>query len=40
MTIDEIIQAAIIEDVGSGDHTSLATIPGQSEGKAGLRRMA
>jgi nicotinate-nucleotide pyrophosphorylase (carboxylating) len=36
MTIDEIIQAAIIEDVGSGDHTSLATIPGQSEGKAGL----
>lgn len=36
MTIDEIIQTAIIEDVGSGDHTSIATIPGQAEGKAGL----
>lgn len=36
MTIDDIIQAAIIEDVGSGDHTSIATIPGQVEGKAGL----
>jgi nicotinate-nucleotide pyrophosphorylase (carboxylating) len=36
MTIDEIIRAAIAEDVGSGDHTSLATIPAQSDGKAGL----
>lgn len=34
MTIDEIIDLALIEDLGDGDHTSLATIPKEIEGKA------
>lgn len=34
MTIDEIIEKALAEDLGSGDHTSLATIPANAEGKA------
>lgn len=34
MTIDEIILAALAEDIGDGDHTSLATIPADAEGKA------
>lgn len=36
MTIDQIIENAIIEDLGDGDHTSLATIPVDAHGKAGL----
>ena len=36
MTIDEIITAALAEDIGDGDHTTLATIPGNIIGKARL----
>lgn len=36
MTIDEIIIQALREDLGDGDHTSLATIPGSAIGKARL----
>ena len=36
MTIDEIIIQALREDLGDGDHTSLATIPGAARGKARL----
>ena len=36
MTIDEVIIQAIKEDLGDGDHTSLSTIPNQSQGKAQL----
>ncbi|MCF8368122.1 MAG: carboxylating nicotinate-nucleotide diphosphorylase [Bacteroidales bacterium] len=36
MTIDQIIQQALIEDVGNGDHTSLATIPEDIQGRAKL----
>jgi nicotinate-nucleotide pyrophosphorylase (carboxylating) len=36
MTIDEIIVQALQEDLGDGDHTSLATIPGDARGKAQL----
>lgn len=36
MTIDEIIAAALKEDVGSGDHTSLSTIPASAMGRAKL----
>jgi nicotinate-nucleotide pyrophosphorylase (carboxylating) len=36
MTIDEIIKHAIAEDVGAGDHTSLATIPSTAMGTANL----
>ncbi len=32
--IDLIIQNAIREDVGDGDHSSLACIPPSAEGKA------
>jgi len=34
MEIAEIIRLAIAEDIGSGDHTSLATIPADATGKA------
>ena len=34
MTVEEIVKQALIEDIGDGDHTSLATIPSQAEGKA------
>jgi nicotinate-nucleotide pyrophosphorylase (carboxylating) len=34
--IDRFIQCAINEDIGDGDHTSLAIIPGHSTGKAQL----
>lgn len=34
MTIDEIIKMALEEDLGDGDHTSLATIPNDAIGKA------
>ncbi len=36
MTIDEIILQALHEDVGDGDHTSLACIPKESTGIAKL----
>ncbi len=36
MTIDEIIKRALEEDLGDGDHTSLATIPADASGKAEL----
>ena len=36
MTIDEIINNAINEDIGDGDHTSLSTIPKDAKGKAHL----
>ncbi|MCA1751673.1 MAG: carboxylating nicotinate-nucleotide diphosphorylase [Cryomorphaceae bacterium] len=34
MTIDEFIRAAVLEDVGDGDHTSDACIPADAEGRA------
>lgn len=36
MTIDEIIAAALNEDLGNGDHTSLSTIPASAIGRAKL----
>lgn len=36
MTIDDIIKHALEEDLGTGDHTSLSTIPKTAEGKAKL----
>lgn len=36
MTIDEIVKLALNEDLGDGDHTSLATIPNGAAGKAEL----
>ncbi len=36
LSIDEIIENALSEDVGDGDHTSLATIPANAIGKAKL----
>jgi nicotinate-nucleotide pyrophosphorylase (carboxylating) len=36
MTIPEIITNALAEDVGDGDHTTLATIPAYLNGKAKL----
>jgi len=36
MTIEAIIKKALEEDLGNGDHTSLATIPSTAEGKAKL----
>jgi len=36
MTIDEIIDKALAEDIGDGDHTSLSTIPLNTTGKAKL----
>ncbi|RLD43022.1 MAG: carboxylating nicotinate-nucleotide diphosphorylase [Bacteroidetes bacterium] len=36
MTIEEVIDLALIEDLGDGDHTSLATIPKYAIGKAML----
>jgi nicotinate-nucleotide pyrophosphorylase (carboxylating) len=36
MTIDEIVRMALAEDLGEGDHTSLATIPENTKGKAEL----
>jgi len=36
MTIDQIIDIALIEDLGDGDHTSKSTIPVNAKGKAGL----
>ncbi len=36
MTIRQIISEALREDIGSGDHTSLSTIPADARGKARL----
>ena len=36
MTIDELVKLALNEDLGDGDHTSLATIPNDAQGKAEL----
>jgi nicotinate-nucleotide pyrophosphorylase (carboxylating) len=36
MTIDEIIEKALIEDIGDGDHTSLSCIPQGTKGRARL----
>lgn len=36
MTEEEIIAAALQEDIGDGDHTALSTIPADAEGKAKL----
>ena len=33
MTIDDIIKAALAEDIGDGDHTTLATVPNDAKGK-------
>ncbi len=33
MTIDDIIKAALLEDIGDGDHTTLATVPDNVRGK-------
>jgi nicotinate-nucleotide pyrophosphorylase (carboxylating) len=34
--VDDLIRLAVIEDLGAGDHTSLATIPENANGKAML----
>jgi nicotinate-nucleotide pyrophosphorylase (carboxylating) len=36
MNIEEIIKNALIEDLGDGDHTSVATIPEDAKGKSKL----
>ncbi len=36
MSIEEIIRKALEEDIGDGDHTSLATIPEKATGKSKL----
>ena len=36
MTIDEIIDEALREDIGDGDHTADACIPAEARGKAKL----
>lgn len=36
MTIDELITASLHEDIGDGDHTSLACVPNDEKGKAQL----
>ena len=36
MTMEEIIKKALAEDLGSGDHTSLSTIPENATGRAEL----
>jgi len=36
MTIDQIIENALIEDIGDGDHTTLSCIPNTARGKAKL----
>lgn len=36
MTIDQIIEAALQEDIGTGDHTSLSAIPRTAQGKSRL----
>ncbi len=36
LTLDQIIELALAEDIGAGDYTSLSTIPVQAKGKARL----
>ena len=36
MTIEDIIRKALEEDLGPGDHTSLATIPAEAQGSSRL----
>lgn len=36
MNIDQIIENALAEDIGDGDHTSLSCIPNDAKGKAKL----
>jgi len=36
MSVEEIIEKAILEDTGDGDHTSLSTIPPDARGMAAL----
>jgi len=36
MNIDDLIKQALVEDIGDGDHSSLATIPENAQGKAHL----
>jgi nicotinate-nucleotide pyrophosphorylase (carboxylating) len=36
LTINQIIDYALIEDIGNGDHTSLSTIPADKRGKMAL----
>ena len=36
VTITELIISALREDLGDGDHTSLATIPAKARGKVEL----
>ncbi len=36
MKIDKIIEEALLEDIGDGDHTSLSTIPENAVGSAQL----
>ena len=33
MTLDDIIKAALAEDIGDGDHTTLASVPAEARGK-------
>ena len=33
LTIEEIIETALKEDIGDGDHTTLATVPEEAKGK-------
>jgi nicotinate-nucleotide pyrophosphorylase (carboxylating) len=36
MQVDEIIESALLEDIGDGDHSSLACVPESAKGKATL----
>jgi nicotinate-nucleotide pyrophosphorylase (carboxylating) len=36
MQVDEIIESALLEDIGDGDHSSLACVPENATGKATL----
>lgn len=36
MQVDEIIESALLEDIGDGDHSSLACVPEVAKGKATL----
>ncbi len=36
MQVDEIIELALLEDIGDGDHSSLACVPENAKGKATL----
>lgn len=36
MQVDEIIESALLEDIGDGDHSSLACVPENANGKATL----